>query len=77
MDMESLLNFLVIAVTVLLICLILIREIVKRWRLGLRMAAGDESLLDDGAVSMKTITDAPEGSVIVPHTPATPLDDNL
>ena len=77
MDMESLLNFLVIAVTVLLICLILIREIVKRWRLGLRMAAGDESLLDDGAVSMKTITDAPSGSVIVPHTPATPLDDNM
>ena len=77
MTMESLLNFLVIAVTVLLICLILIREIVKRWRLGLRMAAGDESLLDDGAVSMKTITDAPEGSVIVPHTPATRIEDNL
>ena len=77
MDMESLLNFLVIAVTVLLICLILIREIVKRWRLGLRMAAGDESLLDDGAVSMKTITDAPEESVIVPHTPATRIEDNL
>ena len=77
MDMESLLNFLVIAVTVLLICLILIREIVKRWRLGLRMAAGDESLLDDGAVSMKTITDAPEGSVIVPHPPATRIEDNL
>ena len=77
MTMESLLNFLVIAVTVLLICLILIREIVKRWRLGLRMAAGDESLLDDGAVSMKTITDAPEGSVIVPHTPATRIEDSL
>ena len=77
MAMESLLNFLVIAVTVLLICLILIREIVKRWRLGLRMAAGDESLLDDGSVSMKTITDAPEGSVIVPHTPATRIEDNL
>mgnify|MGYP001357298463 CR=1 FL=1 len=77
MAMESLLNFLVIAVTLLLICLILIREIVKRWRLGLRMAAGDESLLDDGAVSMKTITDAPEGSVIVPHTPATRIEDNL
>ena len=77
MAMESLLNFLVIAVTVLLICLILIREIVKRWRLGLRMAAGDESLLDDGAVSMKTITDAPEGSVIVPHTPATRIEDSL
>ena len=77
MDMESLLNFLVIAVTLLLICLILIREIVKRWRLGLRMAAGDESLLDDGAVSMKTITDAPEGSVSGPHTPATRIEDNL
>ena len=76
MAFESLVNFLVITGTVLIICFILFREVVKRWRLGLRMAAGDESLLDDGSVSMKTITDAPEGSVIVPHTPATPLNEN-
>ena len=77
MAIESLINFLVIAGTVVFICFILFREVVKRWRLGLRMAAGDESLLNDGSVSMKTITDAPPGSVIVLHTPATPLDENL
>ncbi|DAC67619.1 TPA: hypothetical protein HA325_00540 [Candidatus Thalassarchaeaceae archaeon] len=77
MAIETIINFLIIAGTVLLICFIIFRVIVKRWRLGLRMAAGDESLLSDGSVSMKTITDAPPGSVIVPHTPATPLDDNL
>jgi hypothetical protein len=76
MAFESLINFLIIAGTVLLICFILFRQVVKRWRLGLRMAAGDESLLSDGSVSIKTITDAPPGSVIVPHTPATPLDEN-
>jgi len=77
MAIETIINFLIIAGTVLLICFIIFRVIVKRWRLGLRMAAGDESLLSDGSVSMKTITDAPPGSVIIPHTPATPLDDNL
>ena len=77
MAIETIINFLIIAGTVLLICFIIFRVIVKRWRLGLRMAAGDESLLSDGSVSMKTITDAPPGSVIVPHPPATPLDDNL
>ena len=77
MAIETIINFLIIAGTVLLICFIIFRVIVKRWRLGLRMAAGDESLLSDGSVSMKTITDAPPGSVIVPHTPATRIEDNL
>jgi len=68
-------NWLIIILTLLVIGFILAREIVKRWRLGLRMAAGDESLLSDDAISLKTITDAPEGSVIVSHVPATRLDD--
>ena len=51
------------------------REVIKRWRIGLRISAGDESLLTDSSVSMKTITDAPQGSVIVPHVPAQIIDD--
>ena len=39
------------------------------------MSAGDESLLTDSSVSVKTITDAPEGSVIVSHVPAKIIDD--
>jgi len=41
----------------------------------LRMVAGDESLLTDRSVSVKTITDAPQGSVIVSHVPAKIIDD--
>ncbi len=71
----TILNWLIIIGTLLALGIILAREILKRWRLGLRVAAGDESLLSDSSVSMKTITDAPEGSVIVSHVPATPIDD--
>lgn len=73
--LETLVNWLIIILTLLVIGFILAREILKRWRLGLRMAAGDESLLSDDSISFKTITDAPEGSVIVSHVPATRLDD--
>lgn len=71
----TILNWLIIIGTLLALGFILAREILKRWRLSLRVAAGDESLLSDTSISMKTITDAPEGSVIVSHVPATPLDD--
>ncbi len=71
----TILNWLIIIGTLLAIGFIVAREILKRWRLGLRVTAGDESLLSDNSISMKTITDAPEGSVIVSHVPAIPLDD--
>ena len=56
---------------------VLLREGVKRWRIGLRMSARDESLLSDNSVSVKTITDAPEGSAIVSHVPAKVLEDGV
>ena len=74
--LETILNLLIVFVTLLFVGFFFIREIVKRWRIGLRMAAGDESLLTDNSVSVKTITDAPQGSVIVSHVPAKIIDDS-
>ena len=74
--LETILNLLIVVVTLLFVGFFFIREIIKRWRIGLRMAAGDESLLTDNSVSVKTITDAPQGSVVVSHVPAKIIDDS-
>ena len=73
--LETVLNYFIFIVTILFVGFFFLREVIKRWRIGLRMSAGDESLLTDSSVSMKTITDAPEGSVIVSHVPAKIIDD--
>ena len=73
--LETILNYFIFIVTLLFVGFFILREIIKRWRIGLRMSAGDESLLTDSSVSVKTITDAPEGSVIVSHVPAKIIDD--
>ena len=73
--LETILNFSIFILTLLFVGFFLLREVIKRWRIGLRISAGDEGLLTDSSVSMKTITDAPQGSVIVPHVPAQLIDD--
>ena len=73
--LETILNYIIFIVTLLFVGFFFLREVIKRWRIGLRMSAGDESLLTDSSVSMKTITDAPEGSVIVSHVPANIIDE--
>ena len=40
-------------------------EVLKRWRVGLRLSALDESLLYDDGVSVEVITDTPPGSSTV------------
>ena len=40
-------------------------ELLKRWRVGLRLSALDESLLHDDGVSVEVITDTPMGSSMV------------
>ena len=74
---DPILNFLIAFITLLIIGAVLLREGVKRWRIGLRMSSRDESLLSDNSVSVKTITDAPEGSAIVSHVPAKVLEDGV
>ena len=40
-------------------------EILKRGRVGLRLSALEESLLQDEVVTVETVTDAPQGSSFV------------
>ena len=40
-------------------------ELLKRWRVGLRLSALDETLLHDDGVSVEVITDTPVGSIMV------------
>ena len=73
--LDSIANLLILVVTLLILGFILAREVIKRWRIGLRITAADESLLTDNSVSVKRITDAPEGSVIVSHVPAIEINE--
>jgi hypothetical protein len=74
-NLESLLNLILALLILSVVAVLLLRELIKRWRIGLRLAAGDESLLTDGSVSMKTVTDGPLGSSIVNQVPAVLIVD--
>ena len=50
-------------------------EIMKRWRVGLRLSALDESLLHDEVVKVEVVTDAPQGSSFVAGTVAEFVED--
>jgi hypothetical protein len=54
-----------------------IYEIIKRWRLSLRLVALDESLLNDNSLIIEELIDAPEGSKIVQKIPAYLVEDEL
>jgi hypothetical protein len=74
-NLESLLNLILALLILSAVAVLLLRELIKRWRIGLRLAAGDESLLTDDSVSMKTVTDGPLGSSIVNQVPAVLIVD--
>ena len=50
-------------------------EILKRWRVGLRLSALDESLLRDEVVTVEMITDAPQGTSFVAGAVAEFVED--
>ena len=50
-------------------------EILKRWRVGLRLSALDESLLNDEVVTVEIVTDAPQGSSFVAGAVAEFVED--
>ena len=50
-------------------------EILKRWRVGLRLSALDESLLNDEVVTGEIVTDAPQGSSFVAGAVAEFVED--
>lgn len=54
----------------------IIYEIIKRWRLSLRLVTLDESLLNDRSIIIEDLIDAPEGSKIVQKIPAYPINND-
>ncbi len=50
-------------------------EILKRWRVGLRLSALDESLINDEVVTVEMVTDAPQGSSFVAGAVAEFVED--
>ena len=50
-------------------------ETLKRWRVGLRLSALDESLLNDEVVTVEIVTDAPQGSSFVAGAVAEFVED--
>ncbi len=50
-------------------------EILKRWRVGLRLSALDDSLLNDEVVTVEMVTDAPQGSSFVAGAVAEFVED--
>ena len=50
-------------------------EILKRWRVGLRLSALDESLLHDEVVTVEVVTDAHQGSSFVAGAVAEFVED--
>ena len=50
-------------------------EVLKRWRVGLRLSALDESLLRDEVVTVEMVTDAPQGTSFVAGAVAEFVED--
>lgn len=64
------------SIVISLLIVTVIYEIIKRWRLSLRLVALDESLLDDNSIILEELIDAPEGSKIVQKIPAYLISDD-
>ena len=63
-------------IVISLLIITVIYEVVKRWRLSLRLVALDESLLNDNSIIMEELIDAPDGSKIVQKIPAYLISDD-
>jgi hypothetical protein len=74
---QSLVTWVCSAVILVVLLAMVVFEVLKRWRVGLRLASLDEGLLEDDGVSIDTITDAPKGSqVIAGQVPAILIGDD-
>ena len=62
-------------IVISLLIITVLYEVVKRWRLSLRLVALDESLLNDNSIIMEELIDAPDGSKIVQKMPAYLISD--
>tara|TARA_B100001123_G_scaffold381953_1_gene452742 strand:- start:62 stop:295 length:234 start_codon:yes stop_codon:yes gene_type:complete len=77
METSELVAWVCSSIVVFSIAAFVIFEVLNRWRIGLRLASLDESLLNDDRVSVEDITDAPDGSLIVGGMIAEYVDGDL
>ena len=54
---------------------LVLNELVKRWRIGVRLSVLDESLLEEDNIAIENIIQAPRGSMISQKTPVIPLNE--
>jgi|TARA_B110000914_G_C15449424_1_gene440155 hypothetical protein len=76
MNEVNLIGWICSSAVIFLLLFIVAYEIIKRWRLVLRLAALDEKLLHDKSISIETVIDSPPGSKIIPQIPAYPILEN-
>ena len=75
MDYASVAAWVCNTIVILGVVSYIVFEILKRWRVGLRLSALDESLLRDEVVTVEMVTDAPQGTSFVAGAVAEFVDD--
>tara|TARA_B100001250_G_C19033074_1_gene458368 strand:+ start:145 stop:378 length:234 start_codon:yes stop_codon:yes gene_type:complete len=77
MASQVLIGWLCSGIVLLIIFSYVTYEVVQRWRVNIRLASLDESLILDDRVSIETITDAPAGSQFIPQVPAVLIEEDV
>ena len=75
MDYASVAAWVCNTIVILGVVSYIVFEILKRWRVGLRLSALDESLLRDEVVTVEMVTDAPQGTSFVAGAVAEFVED--
>ena len=72
---QGLVGWICSIIVILLLIGLVLNELVKRWRIGVRLSVLDESLLDEDNFAIENIIQAPRGSMISQKTPVIPLNE--
>ncbi len=72
---QNLVGWVCSIVVILLLIGLVISELVKRWRIGVRLSMLDETLLEEDNITIENIIQAPQDSVISRKTPIIPLKE--
>ena len=72
---QNLVGWVCSIVVILLLIGLVISELVKRWRIGVRLSMLYETLLEEDNITIENIIQAPQDSVISRKTPIIPLKE--
>ena len=73
---QNLVGWICSVLVILFLLGLLFNELVKRWKIGVRLSIMDESLLEDDNISIEDIIQAPQGSGISQKTPIIPMKED-